>query len=312
MKTMSDFIMEQEVLDTTAGSDVEIMESFMKMNAVASVAECYCEHAVIAEFAAGEGLSVFSESDDNIAKRAWNATKEFFIKVWEWLKALVKSIINIFTKSKIDKVIAKLKTRDESESIDISAKALAVNKVLDFIDMLDSIVKDANEGKKVEGDAKDLADMLEEFNKEGKENNAGFSHGDNWGKETKTVGELIAHLEKLNSEGIPKRGSTLLKKLGFDKKKVTNGGSDVDKDVVKKIKKLASGIAKAYDKYYKASVKLVDKALGETLRQEKLDSRIAVADSMKETANERKDAKKNYGKETQESYAENTDGYYFL
>ena len=95
MKTMSDFIMEQEITTSSANDDMEIMEGFMKMNAIASIAECYCEHAAIAQFATEEGLSVFSESDDNIVKRAWNATKEFFEKIWEWLKALVRSILNI-------------------------------------------------------------------------------------------------------------------------------------------------------------------------------------------------------------------------
>lgn len=312
MKTMSDFIMEQEITTSSANDDMEIMEGFMKMNAIASIAECYCEHAAIAQFATEEGLSVFSESDDNIVKRAWNATKEFFEKIWEWLKALVRSILNIFTKSKIDKVIAKLKSRDADEELNISAKALAVTEVLEFIDQLDGIVKDANEGKKVDGDVKALQELLDAFNKEGKEKNAGFSHGDKWGKSDTTVGACLDTLEALNAAGIPTRGSKLLKKLGFDKKKVTNGGEDVDKDTVKKIKKLASGIAKAYDKYYNATVKIVDKALGEKIKQEKLDNRIAANDSMKDTAEARKDGRKNFGKETQESYAENSDGYFFL
>ena len=76
-----------------------IMEGFMKVQAIGAVAECYCEHAAISDFATEAGLTVFSESDDNIMKKAWNATKEFFTKIWEWLKALVKSVINFFTKS---------------------------------------------------------------------------------------------------------------------------------------------------------------------------------------------------------------------
>lgn len=314
MKTMSDFIMEQEITTSSANDDMEIMESFMKMNAIASIAECYCEHAAIAQFATEEGFSVFSESDDNIVKRAWNTTKEFFEKIWEWLKALVKSIINIFTKSKVDKVIAKLKTRDKDEAISVSAKALQVTKVLKFIETLGNIVTTANEGGAVESDIKDLQEELEDFNKDAKENNAGFSHGDNWGKNDMTVGACLSILESINSAGIPTRGSKLLKKFGFDKTKVTNGGENVDKDIVKKIKKLASGVAKAYDKYYSATVKLVEKALGEKIRKEKLDQRIAANDNMADSAEARKDARKAKAKaeaET-ESYAENTDGYYFL
>ena len=62
MKTMSDFIMEQDVVAAPVAevTDVEIMESFMKMNAVAAVVDCYVEHAAIASFAESENLNVFA------------------------------------------------------------------------------------------------------------------------------------------------------------------------------------------------------------------------------------------------------------
>ena len=40
MKTMSDFIMEQEVTTSSANDDMEIMEGFMKLSAIGAVAEC--------------------------------------------------------------------------------------------------------------------------------------------------------------------------------------------------------------------------------------------------------------------------------
>ena len=104
MKTMSEFIMEQEISDLTINdnAEIEVMEGFMKVQAVGAVAECYCEHAAIAEFANENGLNVFSESDESLGKKVWEGVKSFFSNIWEWIKAVVRAVVNIFTKSSIE------------------------------------------------------------------------------------------------------------------------------------------------------------------------------------------------------------------
>lgn len=308
MRTMSEFIMEQEITSSSVGNDVEIMESFMRMNAIAAVAECYCEHAAIARFSESEGLHVFTESDENLFKRAGNVIKEFFEKAWEWLKAMVKSFINLFTKSKIDKVIAKLKARpDKDAELEVSGKVIDPDEMIGTIDSFGELIAKANEGGEIKTDVEDFLKELDENKKQFKDNRATFDHGDRWGTQTITIETAIKWLEKQNSAGIPTTGSKLLKKFDFEKKKVKNGGESVDKEVVKKIKKCASEVAKLYDKCYDWNVKFISKALGEQIKSEKVDSLNAANSSMKSSQKERKDSF-----DVEESYTENTSGYYFL
>lgn len=308
MRTMSEFIMEQEITSSSVNNDVEIMESFMRMNAIAAVAECYCEHAAIARFSESEGLHVFTESDENLFKRAGNVIKEFFEKAWEWLKAMVKSFINLFTKTKIDKVIAKLKARpDKDVELEVSGKVCDPDDMLEVIDRFGEIIAAANEGKDVKAEVESLENDIKTTKQGYKDNKATFDHGDKWGTQTITIGTAISWLEKQNAAGIPTTGSKLLKKFDFEKKKVKNGGDSVDKEMVKKIKKCASEVAKLYDKSYDWNIKFISKALGQQIKSEKVDSLNAANSSMKSSSKERKDSF-----DVEESYTENTSGYYFL
>lgn len=314
MRTMSEFIMEQEIETAEVSSDVELMESFMQMNAVGAIAECYCEHAFISEFATAEGLNVFSESDENIIKRAWDSTKAFFEKVWEWLKAMVKTFINLFTKSKIDRVIAKLEARkDKSEKITVSGKAEDPSQLITCIDKFGEFVAKACEGGDIKAELETWTKGCEELVKAHKDNRATFDHADKYGEHDITIQQAIDWLKKQNEAGIPSTGSKLLKKFGFEQKKVKNGGESKDKDAIKKIKKAAGTLAKVYDKQYDWNVKFISKALGEKVREEKvkaLNTASDYAEKAKKAGDAGEDAFNDKWK--QDSYEENTDGYFFL
>lgn len=317
MKSMSDFIMEQEVNTTAVDCDQEIMESFMKLSAVAAVAETYCEHAIIAEFATENGLNVFSESSDNIAKKAWNGVKEFFSTIWEWLKSLVKGIIRFFTQSSVDRLIVKLeelKKNDELKSGDsgllmgITVDQLNVVEVLDLVEDFGECVNKGAEGFSGEGKGsiKDFKDRAEAWIKSGKDK-------DNWktGKDEKdgtmrgTVDDVLGVLREISKANIPTRGSKLLKKFEFDKNnyKKSDGDKDVkDKDKIKEIKKAANLVAKAYDIYVDNTVKLVNKVLKKNIKKDDIADNNKWKDAQYKDINDNKN----------ESYAENTDGYFFL
>lgn len=312
MKTMSDFIMEQEISTSAVDNDVEIMESFMKLNAIGAVAECYCEHAAIATFSEEAGLNVFTESDENLFKRAGSAIKEFFEKIWEWLKAMVKTFINLFTKSKIDRVIAKLEARpDKNAKLEVDGRVQDPQIAIDDIDRFGEFIAKANEGGDIKSELEEWTKGIEEAKKAIKDNRATFDHANKWGTNEITIADAISYLKKQNEAGIPTSGSKLLKKFDFEKKKVKNGGDSMDKDAVKKIKKAASALAKMYDKVYGWNVKFISKALGQQIKEEKVNGLNDAADSAKSTQRARKDAKEDFGT-TEESYEENTDGYYFL
>ena len=317
MKTMSDFIMEQEISTSSVDNDVEIMEGFMKVQAIGAVAECYCEHAAISDFATEAGLTVFSESDDNIMKKAWNATKEFFTKIWEWLKALVKSVINFFTKSSIDRLIVKLEEmkksgdfKDATAMAGIDISKIDADGILNLVDEFSDNIKKSSETTDSAA-MKGFIDRAEAFLKKDTVKET-FKKDD---AKTSSLDDIIMKLKTFASKDVPSNGRKLLKKLDFDKNNYKKGGTGddkdkVNKDLVKDIKKAANLVAKAYDTYVDNTVKLVNKILKKNLKAEDYKelskNREAGFKDLEDTRN-----KSTLGTKT-ESYAENTDGYYFL
>lgn len=319
MKTMSDFIMEQEISTSSVDNDVEIMEGFMKVQAIGAVAECYCEHAAISDFATEAGLTVFSESDDNIMKKAWNATKEFFTKIWEWLKALVKSVINFFTKSSIDRLIVKLEEmkksgdfKDATAITGIDIKKIDADAILKLVDDFSDNIKKSSETTDSAA-MKGFIDRAEAFLKKDTVKET-FKKDDD---KTSSLDDIIMTLRSFASKDVPSNGRKLLKKLDFDKNNYKKGGTGddkdkVNKDLVKDIKKAANLVAKAYDTYVDNTVKLVNKILKKNLKAEDYKelskNREAGFKELKDTR-----SKNDLGTQVQQnSYVENTDGYYFL
>lgn len=317
MKTMSDFIMEQEVNTAAVDNDLEIMEGFMKVAAVGAVAETYCEHAAIAAFAGENGLNVFTESDDNILKKAWNATKEFFTKIWEWLKSLVRGIINFFTKSSIDRLIVRLEEAQENHELKsgwmtgIDISKIDANGVIKLVEDFSDAIKKGGEAS----DANAIKGFIETAENYLKKDNLKDSFKYD---ESKTEGakSIIDLLKKFAAQDVPSNGRKLLKKLDFDKNNYKKGGDGddkdkIDKDLVKSIKKAANLVAKAYDEYVDNTVKLVNKVLKKNL---KATDYKALDASRKEKFEELENTRKanEVAKNNNESYVENSDGYFFL
>jgi precorrin-6B methylase 2 len=317
---MSDFIMEQEVSTSSVDNDVEIMEGFMKVQAIGAVAECYCEHAAISDFAAEAGLTVFSESDDNIMKKAWNATKEFFTKIWEWLKALVKSVINFFTKSSIDRLIVKLEEMKRNGELKNSSVLTGIDitkidaaGILNLVDEFSDNIKKSSETT----DSAAMKGFIERAEAFLKKDNIKDTFKKNEDSDASYYVDVISTLKTFASKDVPSNGRKLLKKLDFDKNNYKKGGTGddkdkVNKDLVKDIKKAANLVAKAYDTYVDNTVKLVNKILKKNLKaddyKELSKNREAGFKELKDTR-----SKNDLGTKTEtESYAENTDGYYFL
>lgn len=352
MKSMTDYIMEQDInenLDLGGDAEIEVVESFMRMNAVAAVAACYCEHAAIAGFAESEGLNVFSESDDNIAKKAWNGIKEFFSTIWEWLKAVVKAVIQMVTRSSLEKLIAKLRTwkdrgtDDEGHKFDMSAQSGVPSVIIDARNVL-GLVEEFSEyikagynketmNEKLEEFTKSAKDLVEDFKKTKKAKGGGTSYAvttvetdddeyDETGRRHKEVGgtdtwaNVLAVLERMQKDNIASNARKLLKALDFKKKEWHGEDAKTDNADVKKVKEAAKWIARAYDKYTNYTVKLVQKILKKQLKEERLGDIQGSNSALSKVQGEGGDAiaKKaaKQAKEAQESYVENNDGYYFL
>lgn len=330
MKSMSDYIMEQET--GTITSDVSVLEGFMKVQALCAVAECYCEHATIAAFCESADIaSVFTESDESIGKKALGTIKAWFEHIIEWFKAIVKGIISFFTTKKIDRVIEGLEKAKKEGITDLD-----ISNAADYLDpediygmiekfkgIIDKVSETANSAA-VKTDIEALSKELEEYIKAGKKK-VSKDRFDSSAKTRNSIDDVITELKQIQSRGPAKNGRELLKKLGYKPKEAkTQDGQAVDKDTNKAIKKLAGQLAKAYDKYCGATVKLVDKALGKAERDAALEELQQHNESRKAEAKGRGDkaffpandtqaaAGGNTGDSKTESYVENNDGYYFL
>lgn len=325
MKTMSDFIMEQET--EFIDNDISVLEGFMKVQAIGAVAECYCEHAAIAAFCeSAEIPSVFTESDESLGKRMWGSLKAWFEHIVEWFKAIVKGIISFFTSKKIDRVIEALnraKREGRVSTLDVGNAAYYIDpeeifkKIEKFKDIIDKI-SEAADSSTVKKDVEALSKELEDYIKEGKKS-IGKERFDSSATTSKGIDEVISTLETIQGRGPAKSGKELLKKLGYKPKETkTADDKNIEKDANKAIKKLAGQLAKAYDKYCNATVKIVDKALGNAESKAALEELQAQNDARKAEAKGRSDKaffKPAPAADTtaaEESYAENTDGYYFL
>lgn len=320
MKTMSDFIMEQEVNTAAVDNDLEIMEGFMKLQAIGAVAECYCEHAAISGFATEAGLNVFSESAGDIVNKAWEGTKKFFTTIWEWLKSVVNGIIRFFTKSSVDRLIVKLRELSDKGKINTKAQgeedvylevltgitpaALDVDGIFKLVNDFSEVIKKGSEGATAEV-IKGFISQAEDFLKKDTVKEK-YKRDDT---QSALLDDVLDVLERMSKADIPSKGRKLLKKLDFDKSNYKKGGTGddkdkVDKDLVKSIKKAANLVAKAYDTYVDNTVKLVNKVLKKNI--DKPD--IAELNKQRKADYDQLEKERNKN----ESYVDNTDGYYFL
>lgn len=320
MKTMSDFIMEQEVNTAAVDNDLEIMEGFMKLSAVGAVAETYCEHAAIAAFAEENGLNVFSESAGDIVNKAWEGTKKFFNTIWEWLKSVVNGIIRFFTKSSVDRLIVKLRELSDKGKINTKAQgdedvylevltgitpaALDVDGIFKLVNDFSDVIKKGSEGANSEV-IKGFIDQAENFLKKDTVKEK-YKRDDT---KSALLDDVLEVLERMSKADIPSKGRKLLKQLDFDKNNYKKGGDGddkdkIDKDLVKSIKKAANLVAKAYDTYVDNTVKLVNKVLRKNI--DKPD--IAELNKQRKADYDQLEKEKNKN----ESYVENSDGYFFL
>lgn len=351
MRTMSEFIMEQEVTteDINENIDVEVMESFMKMTAIAGVAECYCEHAAISAFAESEGLSVFSESDENIFKKAWGSVKSFFEMIWDWLKAIVKAVIQMITRSSLEKLIVRIKewinkgVDDEGHKFAATDESNVPAVIIDANNVL-ALVEEFSEYIKAGYNKETMADKLNDFQKRAKEFVENFKNikkekggttdykertvtdsiGTPTGVEKKgssSWGEVLAVLERMQKNNIATSAHKLLKNLDFKKKEWKEKDAEkYNNDDVKKVKEAAKWVAKAYDKYTDFTVKLVQKVIKKQLKKERLEDLKGNTKALENVnksggdyeAKEARKAAKKAETETTESYVDNTDGYFFL
>lgn len=303
MKTMSDFIMEQDVVTAPAEdvTDVEIMESFMKMNAVASVVDCYIEHAAIAAFAESENLNVFTESGDDVKEKKNGGIKKWLQSIWTWLKNLVRSVVQFVTGNHLDHCIEKLKALLSNPKSGINEsdtfEAADFTFTDDIMDDINTFISFFETGA---GDAYVAKDVVQQ-----KINDWKSKEADKDKKANITYGELLAKLEEIKKNNWATKSKEILKKIDIKSKEELkvpkNDDEDAklvnDKELMKLVKEATKILAKKYDKYTQSVAKLTDKLL---------KTKIKDMDKAKKEKEEKEKKAK------QESAEVDTEGYNFL
>lgn len=116
MKSMTDFIMEQEMpsVEEEVFSESALVSQFMGMQAAAAEMNCIYEYASIATFCESNDIEIpemlVQEGFKDVMDKIWTGISNFFKKIADWFKSLVKGTVSTFSASKLNEIIAKLKT----------------------------------------------------------------------------------------------------------------------------------------------------------------------------------------------------------
>ena len=181
MKTMTEFIMEQEAPQVVEESfnEADLVSQFMALQAASANMSCILEFATIAEFCNENEIkmpeSLVQEGFADVMDKIFTGIANFFQKIVDWFKGLVKGASATFSKSKITELIAKLKSSNfegGNLSKEISDKIKYVNATYKivwnfFVWFKDTLVnfkdavKDADEVK--DNDYQTLHDGLDSF-----------------------------------------------------------------------------------------------------------------------------------------------------
>lgn len=118
MKSMTDFIMEQEMpsVEEEVFNESALVSQFMGMQAAAAEMNCIYEYASIVTFCESNDIEIpemlVQEGFRDVMNKIWTGISNFFKKIADWFKSLVKGTVATFSASKLNEIIAKLKTYD--------------------------------------------------------------------------------------------------------------------------------------------------------------------------------------------------------
>lgn len=129
MKTMTEFIMEQEAPQVVEESfnEADLVSQFMALQAASANMSCVLEFATIAEFCESNEInmpeSLVQEGFMDFLDKVREGIANFFQKIADWFKGLIKGATATFSKAKIQEMIAKLNgVKDDDLSEDAKEK----------------------------------------------------------------------------------------------------------------------------------------------------------------------------------------------
>ena len=261
MKTMTEFIMEQEAPQVVEESfnDADLVSRFMALQAASANLSCVMEFATIAEFCNENEInmpeSLVQEGFRDVMDKVFDAIGNFFQKIADWFKSLIKGASSAFAKSKVNELIAKLKHAkfaDDKLPAEIGKNLKYINATYQivwnfFVTFKEVLTKyeDALADKQPDPTKSsygalmtyidDYTSDLEVFKKEGQWYNpgdgsvnfekfsnitakAGIKSTDNLSDEIE-IKDAVAILENINKYNIPTKANDLYNKIVTEEKK---------------------------------------------------------------------------------------------
>lgn len=124
MKSMTDFIMEQEMpsVEEEVFNESALVSQFMGMQAAAAEMNCIYEYASIVTFCESNDIEIpemlVQEGFKDVMNKILTGISNFFKKIADWFKSLVKGTVATFSNAKLNEIIAKLKTYDLNTEVE--------------------------------------------------------------------------------------------------------------------------------------------------------------------------------------------------
>lgn len=275
MKSMTDFIMEQEMpsVEEEVFNESALVSQFMAVQAAAAEMNCIYEYASIVTFCESNDIEIpemlVQEGFKDTLNTILTGISNFFKKIADWFKSLVKGTVATFSASKLNEIIAKLKTYPEDTELKdekIIAPAIIYIHIVAALEAYrEVVIHPIAEGAEVDtsiDEQKKAAEFIENIDKfradleKLKDNsqwktasgefNSKFSFDvlnkyidpatadistPTSSRGTLTYGWLINVLETVNRLDIPKQGSKILDELGVDVKKFTKNEKEQTKTI---------------------------------------------------------------------------------
>ena len=310
MKSMTDFIMEQEMpsVEEEVFNESALVSQFMAVQAAVAEMNCIYEYASIVTFCESNDIEIPEMLVQEGFKDTWNAIltgiSNFFKKIADWFKSLVKGTVATFSASKLNEIIAKLKTYPEDTPLDdqkiIAPAVIYVYIVAALEAYREVVIHSIAEGTDVANNneqsmVSDFIKNIDKFyadleqlkdNSKWKTASGGFNTNFKFEVLDKyidpnatakiststnnqsglTYGWLINVLETVNRLDIPKQGSKILDELGADVKKfTTNKKETATMQVSASAGDTAKAVAKNLGVDEKALIDAVNTAVGGTI-----------------------------------------------
>lgn len=184
--TISEYILENDISFASV-DDIEIAKCFAEMTVLGSLVEAYSKYETICEYTTTNPaeFNIIMESatevvdakfaevkDEDIKSNAKSTKEKWYKSLWAWIKKLITTIMNHFTRldiKKLIKMLTKLKEKQPNGAIDFPVgKAHDVGLLLNiFEDFIKTVGKEHSENDIIK--IYDMLNLVEGLNSSNKE-----------------------------------------------------------------------------------------------------------------------------------------------